>query len=226
VGPGGLHEHPAPLTGCDPVFARWAADSLIWLPERGMGFLSVTEAPYDADYFAKYEGYAATEQGRAITAARVDLVERHVGVGGGKGAVVDVGIGCGDFVAARASHYGYDINPAGVAWLTERRRLWNPWEVPAEVLTFWDCLEHIANPAPLLANAREWVFVSLPIVPGDGPPREDWRHFRRDEHTLYWTARGFVVWMREHGFECREHNQMETALGRQDIHSFAFRRVA
>jgi hypothetical protein len=32
--------------------------------------------------------------------------------------------------------------------------------------------------------------------------------------------------MREHGFECREHYQMETALGRSDIHSFAFRRVA
>jgi hypothetical protein len=198
--------------------------ALVWLPEHGMGWLPVTEAPYDAAYFAKYEGYAATEQGRAITAARIDLVARHAGE---DVLVCDVGIGCGDFISERLGPtYGCDINPAGVAWL-EARGLWlNPWERPVSALSFWDCLEHIANPAPLLANAREWVFVSLPIVPGDGPPREDWRHFRRDEHTLYWTAPGFIAWMREHGFECREHNQMETALGRQDIHSFAFRRVA
>jgi hypothetical protein len=206
------------------VLARWAADSLIWLPERGMGFLSVTEAPYDAAYFAKYEGYAATEHGRAITAARVDLVRRHAGDGA---VVVDIGIGCGDFVAKRGGHtYGFDINLAGLEWLEARGRLWDPMERAVDALTFWDAIEHLPNPAPLLNRAREWVFVSLPIVPGDGPPREDWRHFRRDEHTLYWTLAGFLAWMREHGFECREHNRMETALGRQDISSFALRRVA
>jgi hypothetical protein len=196
--------------------------ALVWLPEHGMGWLPVTAAPYDAAYFAKYEGYAATEQGRAITAARVDLVRRHAG----DVLICDVGIGCGDFVEAFGSNaYGFDVNPVGVAWLKDRHRLYDPWMVSFPALSFWDCLEHIANPAPLLANAREWVFVSLPIVPGDGPPREDWRHFRRDEHTLYWTLAGFLAWMREHGFECREHNRMESDLGRLDIHSFAFRRV-
>lgn len=204
------------------VFERWAAESLVWLPERGMGWLPVTEAPYDEGYFAKYQRYADTEMGRAITAARVAMVERHMGWGG---LVVDVGIGCGDFVQARPGHFGFDINPAGVVWLKDRHRFWNPWEVPADALTFWDCIEHIADPGPLLANAREWVFVSLPIVPGDGPPPLDWRHLRRDEHTLYWTAAGFVAWMAEHSFACMEQNDEETRLGRLDISSFAFRRV-
>jgi hypothetical protein len=204
------------------VFERWAAEGLVWLPERGMGWLPVTGAPYDAGYFAKYEGYAATPMGKAITAARVALVERWAA---GVDTLCDVGIGCGDFVAARDWFSGFDINPAGVAWLDKNRRNWNPWKWRTDALTFWDCIEHIADPAPLLANAQRWVFASLPIVPGDGPPPLDWKHLRRDEHTLYWTAPGFVAWMAEHGFSCMEQNDEETRLGREDVLSFAFRRV-
>lgn len=204
------------------MFSRWADEGLVWLPARGMGWYPVTEQPYDAGYFAKYQGYAATPMGRAITAARVAMVERHAGPGG---LVVDVGIGCGDFVEARPGTCGFDINPAGVVWLKDRRRFWNPWEVPADALTFWDCLEHIHDPAPLLANAREWVFVSLPVVPGEGPPPAGWRHLRTDEHCWYWTDAGLLAWMAEHGFACMEQNDEETRLGRLDVQSFAFRRV-
>jgi hypothetical protein len=205
------------------VFDRWAAEGLVWLPERGMGWLTVTEAPYDASYFAKYRQYAATPMGSAITWSRIKLVERHAG----RALVCDVGIGCGDFVESRpAPTVGYDINPVGAEWLHQMGAWLDPWEVPVPALTFWDCLEHIPDPARLLANALEWVFVSLPIVPGDGPPPLDWKHFRRDEHCWYWTAAGFIGWMREHGFECVEQNDEETRLGREDILSFAFRRVA
>lgn len=208
--------------GRDAAFERWLVEGLVWLPERGMGWYPVAEAPYNAAYFAKYQRYAATPMGRSITAARIDLVERHAG----SSLVCDVGIGCGDFVDDHPRAYGFDINPAGVDWLLKRGRFFNPWKHQVDALTFWDCLEHIPNPGPLLANAREWVFVSLPIVPGDGPPPLDWRHLRRDEHCLYWTADGFVLWMAEHGFGCVEVNDEETRLGRQDILSFAFRRTA
>jgi hypothetical protein len=213
--------HADVVGGEDPTFHEWAARGLTWLPERGMGFYPVAEQPYDAAYFEKYAGYAETDMGRAITAARVALVDRHAP----DAIVVDIGIGCGAFVAARAATFGFDINPAGVAWLEARGRFWDPALHAADALTFWDALEHIPHAAALLGRAREWVFCTLPIVPGDGPPPPDWRHFRRDEHCWYWTRAGFLRWMEEQGFACVEHNTAESLLGRADSESFAFRRV-
>lgn len=213
---------PVPAPPRDPLFEAWADQGLVWLPERGMGRLHVHEAPYDEDYFQKYERYAATEMGREITAARVALVERHVG---GHAQVVDVGIGCGDFVEAYTGRArGYDVNPVGVQWLKRRGLFRDPREGGADALTFWDALEHIPDPRPFLAAARRWVFCSIPIVPGDGPPALDWKHLRRDEHVWYFTRRGLIGWMREQGFRCVECCAAEILLGRDDIETFAFHR--
>lgn len=208
----------------DPIFDHAARTGFVWLPERGMGRLWVREAPYDADYFAKYKGYAATEMGRRITAARVDLVRRHAGE---DVELIDVGIGCGDFLQAWPGPFatGYDVNPVGLEWLRTRGAYRHPLERPAEALTFWDALEHIPEPREFVAAARRWVFVSIPIVPGDGPPRLDWRHLRRDEHAWYFTRAGLIGWMREQGFRCAECTATESLLGRLDVESFAFERV-
>lgn len=211
---------PAPAAPQDRVFDAWAATGLVWLPEYGMGRLRVTEAPYDDAYFQKYQRYAATPMGRAITAARVDLVRRYT-----DRHVVDVGIGCGDFISARLGWtWGYDVNPEGVRWLHVQGRWCDPYERSVESVSLWDTLEHIPEPAVLLANVRQYVFASLPIVPGDGPPPLDWRHLRRDEHAWYWTDAGFRAWMGAQGFRCVEANQMETVLGRTDIGTFVFQR--
>jgi hypothetical protein len=71
--------------------------------------------PYDAEYFARYQQQADTSIGRALTQARVDLVARHYA-----GPVLDVGIGCGQFVDARPDTTGYDVNPAVVTKLSDR----------------------------------------------------------------------------------------------------------
>lgn len=214
------------VTGCiDPVFLGKAASSLAWLPEHGMGYLPVTDSPYDADYFAKYQGYAETQLGQDITAARLDLVRRYLSR---RESVCDVGIGCGDFLKATCFHFltvgGWDVNPLGLDWLGLRNMRHNPylWEIDA--LTFWDSLEHIPDVHRMIANARRWVFCSLPIVPGDGPPSPDWKHLRRDEHCWYFTRLGFVQWMDAQGFDCDEVNNVETRLGREDIETFVFRR--
>lgn len=207
----------------DAVFERWAAAGLVWLPEWGMGRLRVTEAPYDADYFEKYQGYAETPMGRAITEARVDLVARHHAA-----ELIDVGIGCGDFVHTRLARglptWGFDVNPVGVGWLHSLGRWRDPYERPVDAVSLWDTLEHIPDPAALLSQVRRFVFVSLPIVPGAGPPPLGWKHFRRDEHCWYWTSAGFVNWMTAHGFRCVESTRMETDLGRSDIGTFVFQR--
>lgn len=221
---------PVRVTACmgDAAFDTMAATSLLWLPAHGIGYLPVSEQPYDDAYFRKYEEYAATEMGAAITEARVALVDRHAGAS--SVPLVDVGIGSGDFLEAMQAAgfleaYGYDVNPRGVDWLRAHGWLRDPYADYCEVATFWDAIEHIPDAAKILANVRRWVFCSLPIVPGDGPPRSDWRHYRPDEHCWYWTRRGFLAWMAAQGFACVEHNTMESLLGRQDIETFALRRV-
>jgi hypothetical protein len=189
-----------------------------------MGFFPVTAAPYDAEYWQKYVGYADTVMGRAITAARVELVKRYAHCH----AVVDVGIGCGAFIEARDSSltYGFDINPVAVEWLEQRGMLLNPYESTVYAATFWDAIEHISDAHRMLANVERFAFMTVPIIPGNAPPPNGWRHFRPDEHCFYWTRNGLIAWMGEQGFTCREHNTMESLLGREDANTFVFERYA
>lgn len=213
----------------DHVFEAWEReesaierDGFVWLPEHGMGRLRVSDPPYDQNYFENYVRMAGTPMGRALTSARVDVVRRHT-----DGHVVDVGIGCGAFIAARMGWtWGYDVNPAGIAWLHSTGRWCDPYEAPVDAVSLWDVLEHIPDPLALLRNVRRWVFMSLPIVPGDGPPTAEWKHYKPREHCWYWTAEGMVRWMAAHGFELRHRSAMETRLGRQDIGTFVFQRAA
>lgn len=217
---------PAPGICPDAYFNTHAERGLVWLPERGMGWLRVTddaEQVYDADYWNKYVGYAQTEQGRRITAARVALVDRHCSP---MHTLIDVGIGCGDFIdACNQNALGFDINPVAVKWLEARGIFADPRQHSVHALTLFDAFEHIADIDRMLANAKQWVFVTIPIVPGDGPPRPDWRHWRVSEHCWYFTRKGFIDYMAAQGFECVEHCTMESLLGRLDSDTFAFKRV-
>ena len=203
--------------------ARASASDLVWLPRAGIGYYPVenSAAHYDEAYFQKYVGYAQTELGRALTAARIAMVARHYG----DGPLIDIGIGCGQFVDAWPGALGYDVNPAALRWLIDRELYADPYVTAFDVATFWDSLEHIAEPAPLLANVRAWAFVSLPIFRNAAHVRAS-RHFRPDEHYWYFTEPGLLACMASVGFECVERSDIETQLGREDIVSFAFRRRA
>lgn len=107
----------------------------VWLPEIGMGHFPVMpdNRPYDAAYFEKYQALADTEVGRDLTRARIQLVARHY-----QGALLDVGIGSGQFVESRNNTCGYDVNPTGIEWL-ERRGLWaDLYGGRHKALSFWD----------------------------------------------------------------------------------------
>jgi hypothetical protein len=207
------------LFGGNAACRALAARSLVWVADPGFGYLQLAGAqPYDESYFAKYEGYAETEIGRRLNAARLALVARHW-----DGPLVDVGIGCGQFVASRPLALGYDVNPAGIAWLNGRDLWCDPYAQEVRAACFWDSLEHIADPAPLLANIRDIAFVALPIF-RDMPHALGSKHFRPDEHAWYFTERGFVAFMDAHGFRLVEVTDDETRIGREDILSFVFRR--
>jgi SAM-dependent methyltransferase len=199
------------------IFESFADGELNWLPEIGIGYYPVKDAPYNEDYFAKYQVMAETEIGIALNQARLDLVNKYT-----KLDVLDIGIGSGAFVQARENSYGFDINPYAVDWLIERGLYRHPFR-GANSLTFWDSLEHIHDPRMHLQNAKEYVFVSCPIY-RDAEHIKASKHFRKDEHCWYWTHDGLLIFMFAFGFELIEHNTMESDLGREDIGTFVFKR--
>lgn len=203
-------------------FERTLADGLVWLPEIGMGFYPVrdTQAPYDAVYFDKYRQQSQTPIGYALTAARLALTERHHA-----GELIDVGIGCGQYVEARAFTLGYDVNPAGIDWLRARGAYADLYARRYEAATFWDSLEHIPDPAAAVAQIERFAFVSLPIFQNAEHCVKS-KHFRRDEHIWYFEDRGIRAWFDAQGFDCVESNEMETAIGREGIGTYVFKRRA
>ncbi len=212
----------------DSTFLHAVQRELVWVPAIGMGYYPVDPAtePYDALYFEKYRGYAETELGAKITWERLELVERQVG---NLATVLDIGIGCGDFIAKRRARggiatYGYDVSRAAIMWLESRGLFQDSATFEPDVLTFWDSLEHLEDPAATVSRARTWVFVSLPIFE-DAEHVLRSKHLRPTEHRWYWTRDGLIRWFDTLGFQCVEHGTLESLLGREDVHTFAFRRL-
>jgi hypothetical protein len=198
------------------------SERLQWLPELGLGWYPVPAdaQPYDRHYWDRYLGMDMTDTGRALTEARMSMVAKYW-----DGPLVDIGIGGGRFVRERRETLGYDINPRAREWLKLEGLWFDPYASQAPAMSCWDSMEHIADPAPLLRNVTNLLFLSLPIF--DGPTHVlRSRHYRRDEHYWYFTAHGLDLFMALHGFECLEANTMEQDCGREDIGSFVFKRIA
>lgn len=199
-------------------------DCLLWSDELGMGYHPRRPISYDGDYWAEYEQRDATPMGIELTAARASLVRRHY-LTRALGDLVDIGIGAGAFVK-RAGCCGYDVNPVARQWLRDNGRWRDPSDpaTPVQALTFWDSLEHIPVPELAVANARQWVFVSMPIYKDQADCLRS-PHFKPGEHLWYWTEAGLILWFRRQGFDVAEVNRDETLIGRRGILSFAFRRL-
>lgn len=202
------------------------SDELIWWPKLGVGYYPVAAGtePYNATYFERFTAQADSAIGRALMRARVNFVARHY-----RGALTDVGIGSGAFIEARSRTkqptYGWDVNPAALAWLDERKIVADPYVICPPAISLWDVMEHLQDFTSLISRIQEWVFVSLPIF--DGPEHVfRSKHFRTDEHYWYFTEDGLLKVFASLGFECRESNREETEIGREDIGSFAFQRIA
>lgn len=192
-------------------------DCLLWSDELGMGFHPRSPIAYAGHYFRKYQALDATEMGAELTAARVSFVNRHFA-----GSPVDIGIGGGRFVL-EADTWGFDINPEAVKWLNSQQRFQDVYAGQVEAITCWDSLEHIPDPAGLVAQATEWVFVSMPVYLNQWDCLRS-KHYKPGEHLYYWTQPGLIRWFAEQGFGCVEVNEIESDIGREGITSFAFRR--
>lgn len=159
--------------------------------------------------------------GAKLTEARIDWVKAHVGKR--PPTLCDVGVGGGRFVQ-ECDVLGFDVNPSAVEWLKKSSRWIDPYRTSVNSATFWDSLEHIADPAPLLENVREWAFISAPIYKDCEHVLRS-KHFRKDEHCWYWTRAGLVKFMQVYGFEFVSVSIIEQNSGREDIETFSFRRI-
>lgn len=90
-------------------------------------------------------------------------------------------------------------------------------------MTLWDVLEHIEDFPAVIANVRDWLFLSLPIF-RDADHALRSKHFKPNEHCWYFTRDGLVAAMSMCGFALVSESRVETELGREDIGTFAFRR--
>lgn len=185
-----------------------------------MGYYPVktSDMPYDAQYFYRYLSQAFSGIGADLNAARIEFVKKHH-----QGELLDVGIGCGQFVSSRPETVGFDVNPEGIEFLKANAKWWDLYLAPVDAATFWDSLEHIEEPAKAIEQVRKWAFVSIPIFDGADHCLKS-KHFRKNEHIWYWTHDGLINWFSRQGFECVEHNDMETRIGREGIMTYAFRR--
>ena len=190
---------------------------LVWDDEAGYGFHSAPPMDYTGDYFAKYQEMDDAPMGESLTDARVLLVDDHY-----QGEdIIDIGIGGGRFVNLMMCS-GYDVNPSAVRWLKDSGLYRNPYDKRVDVLTFWDSLEHIPDPAAIVKQARKWVFVSMPIYQNEAHCRAS-KHFKPGEHLHYWTHDGLIEWFARQGFFLVDHNSVESDLGREGIKSYAFK---
>lgn len=180
---------------------------------------------YDKDYYEKYIKMAGSEIANKLNHCRTTLTEKWCG-----GPLLDIGIGSGEFIeSSKIKVYGFDINPYAVRWLEERNIFVNPYKNVPEFIhgwTFWDTLEHIREPHITFSKIRSgsYVFVSIPIMKTLLDIKQH-KHYRPNEHYYYFTTEGFVRWMGDHGFNYKEHNDLETKAGRESIETFVFLKI-
>lgn len=215
----------------NPAVAALHRHSLTWFPEAGVGYFECegVEEVYDAAYFARYAAQAETETGERLNVFRAGLLRecaryvRH----DPEGTILDVGIGDGAFLRKAAVMgcdalgplKGFDVNPAGIAWLQERGQWGDLYARTWPAVTFWDALEHIREPGKALDQVERLAIVSIPIF-RDAAHVLASRHYRRDEHYWYFTRAGFVAFAASCGFRVADILASETAIGREDIETF------
>lgn len=182
---------------------------------------------YDDAYFDKYRAYENTTISRCLNKFRVKFSQ-------GDGAVLDIGVGSLEYLrnVAGRKRYGFDVNPRAKQELINN----NWWiditqGIPEDVgtVTFWDTFEHLTNPSELLASLPSDVEVclSLPIFKDvrDLDALRASKHYRPNEHFLYFTRSGLRHYFWVNGFFELDFSCEESRCGRENIESFRWRKL-
>lgn len=179
---------------------------------------------YDDAYLDKIESYDPVIA-RRVNDGRCALVARHLRDGG---SILDIGAGDGAFIrAARAWGFdakGYDVIQSARDRLGQAG-LYDDEPALYDAVTMFDVLEHLEDPSLTLRRIPRGalLFLTLPIF-GDLDRIRESRHYRPNEHLLYFSRSGLLSWIAHYGFKLLEESDHETRAGRDSIGAFAFRR--
>tara|TARA_R110000803_G_scaffold90465_1_gene157866 strand:- start:14332 stop:14925 length:594 start_codon:yes stop_codon:yes gene_type:complete len=177
------------------------------------------------DYYDIYEDLEDSPTTDLLCKIRHDLVSRYcAGLD-----ILDFGIGNGAFIERDPflrGILGFDVDVKSIA-LLKRTGLWKDFydldSINPEVITFWDSLEHLPNIDEVLSLCPKFVVCSLPIFYERAEVFAS-KHFKPNEHIWYFSPTGLIEFMRERGFMCHWHGDLEGLAGRQGIFSFVFER--
>lgn len=197
-------------------------DDLMLAHRDGVAWQKDMSYRVDVPYYEKCYGYAGSDIAVKINRARRDFVNRFVS---DDFEVLDIGVGSGEFIEWRKRTWGYDVDPKAVAWLKANNK-WCEHFSWFRAFTFWDVIEHLPDPEDLYFKymfSGTRLFTCLPIFDDLHRIRES-KHYRPGEHFYYFTARGFIAWMKLHRFELIGRAAFECEAGRDSILTFAFER--
>lgn len=215
----------------DGLIKRFAAEKdndLMLCEHRGVAYqrdMNKNRTPYDEKYLATYNSFAykKSDVAKAVNAGRIAMLKRHAPE---SAKVLDVGAASCAFInAALDAGYdakGFDIIP-DVEQRLKKEDLFSDNPEGFDVVTFWDSLEHIEEPANWLRNVKRGalLLVAVPIMTELKKIRES-KHYKFGEHLYYWTDEGFINYMALYEYRLIEKSTHETDAGRSGIGAYVF----
>lgn len=199
------------------------SQSLIWNKDLGIGVLpsiKTDDEVYSQSYWDNYRKLIDTEIGKNLTQARIDIADKFKIV---PNRLVDIGIGNGQFCDTFGCR-GYDVNKVAVDYLKKTKKYTDIYqdEFVWEWFSFWDVIEHVYDADELLKRTNN-IILSTPIYLNMEECLAS-KHFKINEHVLYFTVSGMIHYMSMYGFKCKYYSTVETKCGRESIGSFVFTR--
>lgn len=149
------------------------------------------DVKYDEKYITDYFEHNSLRQmsllraGYVIGACCIDA-----------GIVVDVGYGSGDFLRVMKKNgwniYGCDVHNLNLG--IKEVSLSSAMSMGADVITFFDSLEHFDNFDEIKKINSQYIIVSVPQTPDDFfeftvSDRKNWKHYKPGEHLHYFTRK-------------------------------------
>lgn len=187
---------------------------------------------YDAKYASTYDKPEYTQQSEILQALRLGFAT--AAHGRPIKTLLDYGYGNGAFMKFAKqcvpNVYGYDLTGVGVDGCYIMPEIVN-----ADVITFWDALEHIPDLSFVKQLPFETVVVSLPCCHFHTEGREwfdsNYKHRKPDEHLHHFNRLSLANLMAHYGWKavaCSGHEDIvrKSLHGLQNILSMAFKRIA
>jgi hypothetical protein len=195
--------------------------------EYGIHQLNPEPFVYDANYCATYNTESYRRGNDILQALRLGFV---IGSHGSvPGSIADIGFGNGAFLLRCKNIipklYGKDVSDVQLDFI---ERVWHYPE--CDVVTFWDCLEHINDLSFLYDMPCKTICLSLPYCHFDSIEWFDkWKHHKPNEHLHYFDEKTLTNMMGLYGWKPVSVSSHEDLVrvpmnGQQNILSMAFKR--